>query len=121
MKLKSTGNLDGRAVEEWIGKTPDSRPPERVVVRVFDRASGICHISGRKILATDKWEVEHIKPLKAGGENRESNLAPALVEPHKKKTAEERKITAKISRTRKKHIGVTKKRKHKWPKRKFGQ
>lgn len=106
MKIPATGNLYGRAVEEWIGATPDSVPPSRVRTRVFDRAGGVCHISGRKIMAKEKWELEHVKPLHAGGENRESNLAPALVAPHRAKTAKERSEKSKIDRVRKKHLGI---------------
>ena len=108
MKIPATGNLTGRAVEEWIGKTPDTPVPERVKLRVFERYGGKCYLSGTKIWPTDAWQVEHIKPLKAGGENRENNLAPALPAHHKIKTADERSVTAKVDRTRKKHIGIAK-------------
>jgi len=106
MKLPATGNLHGRAVEEWTGATPDAKIPPRVRLRIFDRANGICHITGRKIRAGEKWEAEHIKPLHAGGIHRESNLAPALVNAHREKTAEERDEKAKVERTRKKHLGI---------------
>ena len=99
-----------RAVPEWIGKTPDTPVPPRVRVRVFERHNGVCHISGRRILAGDKWDLEHIKPLALGGEHRESNMAPALVEPHKIKTKAERRVKAKDDRVRKKHLGVRKPR-----------
>lgn len=97
-----------RATEEWIGKNDDTQAPPRVRLRVFDRHNGICHISGRKIMPGDKWQLEHVTALILGGKNRESNLAPALVDPHKEKTADEVKTKAKIAATRKKHIGVTK-------------
>lgn len=119
MKLPATGALTGRAIPEWIGKTPDTPVPERVQLRVFERYNGKCYLSGAKIWPTDDWHVEHIKSLKAGGLNRESNLAPALVAPHKIKTAEERSVTAKIERTRKKHLGITRPKK-KIPSRPFG-
>ena len=106
MKLPASGALTGRAVEEWIGRSADDPVPPRVRLRVFDRHNGFCHITGRKIMAGETWEVEHIKPLKAGGEHREQNMAPALTEPHKIKTADERSTTAKIERTRKKHLGI---------------
>ena len=98
----------GRSVEEWLGKTPDSKPPPRVALRVFDRHHGRCYLTGRKIMPGDKWEVEHIKSLRNGGENRESNMAPALVDPHKIKTAIERDEGAKSDRIRKKHLGLHK-------------
>ena len=107
-----------RSVPEWIGKTPDSKVPPRVKLRVFDRHKGICHISGRKIRAGDKWDLEHVKRLKDGGENREANLAPALIIPHQEKTAAENKQQAKEDRLRKKHLGLQPEKK-KWPARKF--
>src|SRR5262245_25554191 len=95
-----------RAIDEWIGKTPDSRVPPRVRRRVFDAYGGRCYLTGRAILPGDIWELEHIKSLRNGGENRESNLAPALVEPHKLKTKRERHDGAKADRVRKKHLGL---------------
>jgi hypothetical protein len=95
-----------RSTSEWIGKTPDSKVPDRVRRRVFDRDNGICHLSGRKIAPGEAWELEHVKALILGGEHRESNLAPALIEPHKRKTAAEMKIKAKIADTRNKHLGI---------------
>lgn len=97
-----------RSVEEWIGKNDDSKIPPRVRLRIFETHKGICHISGRSIRAGDKWECEHVVALTLGGEHRESNLAPALVDPHKKKTKADRQIKKKIDRTRKKHLGLGK-------------
>lgn len=98
--------LGGRSVDEWIGKTPDSKVPDRVKERVFLRARGLCHISGRKIQAGEAWEVEHVKPLSLGGEHRERNLAPALCEAHKEKSRAEAKTRAKSNRVRRKHLGL---------------
>ena len=102
----------GRAVKEWIGKTPDAMPPERVRLRIFDRAKGRCHISGRKIHPGEDWEVEHIVAMADGGENREGNLAPALTDPHKRKSAKEAKERAQARVTRKAHIGIKTPPKH---------
>jgi 5-methylcytosine-specific restriction endonuclease McrA len=99
-----------REVPEWIGKTPDTPAPPRVRQRVFDRHNGICYLSGRKIMPGNKWQLEHPLALINGGENRESNLAPALVEPHKVKTAEDVKQKAKNDRVRKRHLGIKKPR-----------
>lgn len=102
-----------RSVPEWVGKTPDTAIPPRVRLRVFEAHRGTCYLSGRKIGPADKWEVEHIQALSLGGENRESNLAPALARAHKKKTADDVKQKAKNERIRKKHLGISK------PKRSF--
>lgn len=95
-----------RSVEEWIGKNDDSPVPPRVRARVFLRADGVCHLSGRKIRPGEKWELEHVVALCNGGEHRESNLAPALIEPHKIKTKADRRMKAKNDRVRKRHLGI---------------
>lgn len=97
-----------RSTAEWIGKTDDTPVPPRVRARVFIRDGGICHLSGRKIRPGEKWEVEHVVALCNGGEHRESNMAPALVEPHKVKTAADRRVKAKDDRVRKRHLGIRK-------------
>lgn len=101
---------NGRSVEEWVGKTPDSVPPAHVRLRIFERHGGICHIAKRKIMAGEAWDLEHVKPLWQAlpGENlnRESNLRPALKEKHREKTAEEATMRAKERRMREKHLGI---------------
>lgn len=109
MKIPASGHLTGRAVEEWIGSSPDAPVPPRVRLRVFERHMGVCYLSGVKIKPGDKWDIEHVTPLKAGGKHCESNMAPALALYHREKTADEQSVTAKIDRTRKKHLGI-------WPK-----
>ena len=98
--------LGGRQVAEWIGSSPDQKIPDRVKDRIFIRNEGRCYLSGRKIMPGDVWEVEHVKPLSMGGENRETNLAPALKAEHKQKTAEEAGDRAKADRIRRKHLGT---------------
>lgn len=95
-----------RAVEEWVGRSPDTPVPPRVQLRVFERAGGRCYLTGRKISPGEAWEVEHIQAIVNGGENRESNLAPALVAPHREKTREDIRQKAASARRRKSHIGI---------------
>jgi 5-methylcytosine-specific restriction enzyme A len=95
-----------RSVPEWRGKTDDAKVPPRVRLRCFERAGGVCHISGRKIAAGEKWELDHIKPLILGGKHAEFNLAPALVAPHREKSAGEVTLKSKIERMRQKHLGI---------------
>lgn len=78
--------LLSRSVPEWIGKTPDAKVPPRVRLRVLERYERRCYLSGRPIAEGDRWEVEHIVALCNGGQHRETNLAPALAEPHRVKT-----------------------------------
>ena len=95
-----------RSVPEWIAKHDDEAIPKRVKLRVFERAGGICHISGRKITAADQWDCDHIVALCNGGEHRESNLAPALRDKHRAKTAEDVGVKSKTARVRAKHLGI---------------
>lgn len=97
-----------RSVEEWVAKHDDQAIPTRVRIRVFDRHNGICHISGRKIRSGDSWQCDHIVSIISGGEHRESNLAPALVEPHKGKTRQEVAEKSRVARKRKSHLGLKK-------------
>ena len=100
--------MTGRPVPEWIGKTPDTPVPPRVKVRVFEAYEGRCYLSGVKIQPGMKWEVEHKRALCLGGENRETNLAPALVAAHKAKTAQDIGMKSKADRIRMKHLGLKK-------------
>ena len=95
-----------RATPEWIGKTDDTAVPARVRLRVFDAHKGRCHLTGRKINPGDEWDLDHVRALINGGENRESNLAPAIRKAHRKKTADDVKQKAKDARIRKKHLGI---------------
>ena len=99
-----------RSVDEWRGKTDDAKVPDSVKVRVFERYGGVCYLSGIKIESGMDWELEHILALCNGGEHRESNMAPALVAPHKDKTRADRRLKAKNDRVRKKHLGLKKPR-----------
>lgn len=104
-----------RTVPEWIGKTHDSRIPNNVRVRVFDRFHGRCQCEQqgcgfRKIVPPMKWEVHHAKPLWNGGEHRESNFVPVLTECHKTISSRDRTIKAKGDRLRLKQLGIKKPR-----------
>lgn len=112
--MKTPIDLPYRAVDEWVGRTPDSQVPARVKLRVFARYEGRCHISGQKISPGDAWDVEHVNPLRSAlpGEphlNRESNLAPALRAVHREKTGQENSDGSKADRVRAKFLGI-------WPK-----
>ncbi len=99
-----------RAVEEWIGKTDDTAIPPRVRLRVFERANGICHLSGRRIAAGEPWDCDHIVALVNGGEHRETNLAPALRDKHREKTASDVREKSIVRRKRMKTLGIAHKK-----------
>lgn len=98
-----------RSVPEWIGKSHDTPIPPRVRLRVFERHNGICHLSGRKIRPGEEWDCDHIIAIANGGGNRESNLAPAIRDKHREKTAEDVAEKATVYRKRAKHLGIKKK------------
>ncbi len=98
--------MTGRSVPEWHGATPDTRAPTKVRIRVFDAHGGRCYVTGRKIAAGEAWDLDHVKPIHLGGENRETNLAPISKAAHREKSAAELTVKAKTDRIRAKHLGV---------------
>ncbi len=98
-----------RTVKEWIGKTDDSKVPDRVRQRVFDNAGGICHCCNLPIkVPFETWEADHKIALINGGENRESNLAPAHSHCHLKKTSVDVAEKSKVAAIRQKFTGAKK-------------
>ena len=77
-------------------------------VRVFDSYGGICHICRFRIQVGQAWDCEHIKPLWLGGEDTETNMAPAHKVCHRTKSADESPQRAKSNRVRAKHLGIKK-------------
>lgn len=99
-----------RSTDEWIGKTDDAAIPPRVRLRVFEAHGGICHLSGRRIQAGEHWDCDHVVALVNGGEHRESNLAPALRDKHREKTANDVREKSIVRRKRMKSIGIAPKK-----------
>lgn len=97
-----------RTVEFWVGKTDDSKIPDRVKLRIWLRCEGRCHLTGLKIGRGDAYDFDHIIALCNGGRHSEDNLAPALRAKHREKTAADVAERAKTDRIRKRDIGLTK-------------
>lgn len=95
-----------RSVPIWKGKTPDTKAPPRVRLRVFDRCEGKCHRCERKVATGEKWTLEHIKALCNGGPNDETNLGVTCDNCLPVKNAEDVAEKAKVAATRQKHIGI---------------
>ncbi len=95
-----------RSVKEWRGKSDDTKIPPRVRQRIFDRDKGICHICKLPIKTGETWHADHILALIEGGENRETNIAPAHAHCNLSKANGEKARKAKVARTRKKHTGA---------------
>lgn len=99
-----------RSVPEWVGNTDDSAIPPRVRLRVFEREGGVCHLSGRRIQAGEPWDCDHIVALVNGGEHRETNLAPALRDKHREKTALDVAEKSTVRRKKMKSLGIAPKK-----------
>lgn len=96
-----------RSVNEWVGRSDDSKIPDRVRQRVFDRDDGICHICKLTIkVPYETWQADHVVALINGGENRETNLSPAHSPCHIGKTAIDLKEKSKVAKIRAKFTGV---------------
>jgi 5-methylcytosine-specific restriction protein A len=101
------GDLTGRSVPEWIGKTPDTPVPKVVKLRVLLRYEGRCYRTKHKFRPGDVIEFDHIKALTNGGENRESNLAPILGgKVHQEKSRADIDERVKTDRMKAKHLGL---------------
>jgi 5-methylcytosine-specific restriction enzyme A len=108
-----------RSVPEWIAKHDDQKVPPHVRMRIFDAYDGICQLSGRRIRPGDAWDLDHIKAIWKGGAHRESNLWPVLKQPHRVKSATERRDQGHCDRMRQKHLGIYPKSVFKIPSRPF--
>jgi 5-methylcytosine-specific restriction protein A len=111
-----------RSVPEWIGKTEDSKIPDRVQLRIFDREGGRCYLTGRKVSAGE-YDFEHVIALALwtgeGHGNRESNIRLAYRPAHRDKTRQDVAQKAKSDRVRKKHLGISRS-KHNWGSQRLG-
>jgi 5-methylcytosine-specific restriction protein A len=76
-----------------------------VRARIFDRDNR-CHLCNQPIQIGQKWDLDHVKALINGGENRETNLRPSHRKCHVEKTARDVAEKAKTAAVRQKHIGA---------------
>lgn len=97
-----------RSVKEWVGKSDDSAPSAKCKLRILERQGWKDAITGQQMRDGDVIEYDHITPLWLGGENRESNLQAILSKTHKRKTATEATVRAKVDRVQKKRAGIKK-------------
>lgn len=94
-----------KKLKEWIGKNDDSMPTAPIRQRILERWGSLCHLCGGAITKPG-WHADHVKPLKDGGENRESNLKPAHEPCHRKETARQAIERAPVERKKQKHSGA---------------
>lgn len=82
-------------------RTPQQR--EAICV-AHDWVCCICH--GKIDPAREKWILEHLLALAAGGADTEDNMAPAHYRCAIEKTKDDVKTIAKINRVRARHLGT---------------
>jgi 5-methylcytosine-specific restriction enzyme A len=95
----------GRKIPEWKGKTPDSKIPDAVRLRVTQTFENTCYLTGFKIV-TETPDMEHVIPLSERGDHAEYNLRPALNAAHKIKSAGETERRAKADAAAKAKMGL---------------
>lgn len=99
-----------RAVAEWVAKHDDQAIPRGVKERVARKAGDCCQKCGREVGGKLRAEFDHVTPLILGGKHAESNLQLLCHECHRAKTTLDVKLKAKVTRIRKKHLGIKKQR-----------
>ena len=105
-KAPKIAKAQGRSVTEWIGKTPDAKIPDRVLLRILRRFDHVCQLTFVKIVPGITPEFDHVKRLEDGGEHRESNLVPVMPSAHKTKSALEMGRQAKADAIAKRSYGM---------------
>lgn len=98
-----------RTVSEWIGRNDDAQPTSACKRRILDRQNDLCAITGLPFDEKNRAEFDHIVPLWLGGQNRETNLHAIRPEPHRRKTATEATVRAKVHAAGDKHRGIARK------------
>lgn len=95
-----------RTVDEWVGKSDNSKIPASVKQRIVEAQDNRCALTAVEFKPGARIEFDHKTPLWLHGEHRERNLQAVLAEPHARKTKAEAPIRAKINRMKQKHLGL---------------
>lgn len=76
-------------------------------LRIWEAHSGRCCLCGQKIDGSrEKWTVEHIRALGLGGEDDDSNCAPAHETCRREKDKADVAMIAKAKAMKRVHIGI---------------
>ena len=75
-------------------------------LRIWEAHKGRCYLCGRKIVAGEAWEVEHMRALGLGGTDTDDNCAPAHKACHASKTRDDAARIAKAKRQKARHLGI---------------
>jgi 5-methylcytosine-specific restriction endonuclease McrA len=97
-----------RALDEWVGKTPDEAIPPRVKERIARKAEDRCLHCTLEIKGKLRAEIDHAIPLIMGGPNRESNLQLLCHVCHAAKTGRDVEIKSRVAAGRLKKLGIRK-------------
>ena len=99
-----------RSVKEWVGRTDDSQLSNQAYKRLWRAQKGKCPKCGR-FLRPPNIQQEHLKPIWAGGENRERNIELWCRVPCSfNKNGVEAGARAKADRQLDRHLGLTTKK-----------
>lgn len=105
-KLRLHSGTTARALPEWQGKTPSTRPPLQVQLRILARQGGKCAITGHRFAPGDQKRLDHTIPAADGGPNSEGNLRWVLDIDHRAKTKAEAGERAKVRAKAIAHAGI---------------
>lgn len=86
-----------RRVDEWIGKTDDTRIPAGVKRRLLEKQQYACASCHLPFHAKRKPECHHVKSIEGGGENREGNLEMWCRQCHQPETNRQASVRAKVN------------------------
>jgi hypothetical protein len=76
-------------------------------LRLFEAHNGIYCLCLKKIDGVhEKWTIEHLRALGLGGEDADSNCAPAHEDCRRVKDKDDVERIAKAKRVKQKHIGI---------------
>lgn len=77
-------------------------------LKIFEDRKGVCCLCEQKIKAGDTWTIEHMRALGLGGEDDDSNCAPAHEACRRIKDKADVASIAKAKRIKAKHFGIRK-------------
>lgn len=92
-----------------IGTTKRRSMSQSRRLKIFENHYGVCcHCNGKIDGVREKWIVEHLRALGLGGEDEDSNCAPAHETCRRVKDKDDVKRISKAKRVKAKHIGAKK-------------
>jgi len=110
--IPARGELAGRAIPEWRGKTANSAVPDRVRLRISLRYSRKDALTGEPL--RKGWHIDHATALKDWiateqypHGNVEHNMQPVNAEVNTAKAAQENRDRKKVTKLQSKSLNIT--------------